>query len=60
MALNCHSELFAFRHSEGAERQKNLARDRLREESARDSSPIGLRMTKKLLNALINIKVAHV
>jgi len=36
--INCHSE--------GAERLKNLAQDKLREESTRDSSPIGLRMTK--------------
>jgi len=35
----------SFCHSEGAKRPKNLAQGRLREESKRDSSPAGLRMT---------------
>jgi hypothetical protein len=30
---SCHSEPFAFCHSEGAKRPKNLAQDKLREES---------------------------
>jgi len=44
----CHSEPFASCHSEGEKRLKNLAQDKLREESKRDSSPTGLRMTNRV------------
>jgi hypothetical protein len=44
----CHSESFASCHAEGEKRPKNLAQDELREESERDSSPVGLRMTSRV------------
>ncbi len=46
LVVNCHSEPFASCHCEEAKRPKNLAQDRLREESVRDAFPMGLKMTE--------------
>jgi hypothetical protein len=43
-----HSAPFASCHSEEEKRLKNLAQDKLREESKIDSSPVRLRMTNRV------------